>query len=53
LETAKSLPDLEEEPRETVLTTGFGASTILSLAGKIKELVEAGKIKTLLCCWWM
>jgi hydroxylamine reductase len=45
IETAKSLPDLEEEPRETVLTTGFGASTILSLAGKIKELVEAGKIK--------
>ncbi|ADZ10357.1 Hydroxylamine reductase [Methanobacterium lacus] len=45
IETAKSLPDLEDEPRETVLTTGFGASTILSLAGKIKELVEAGKIK--------
>ena len=45
IETAKSLPDLEEEPRETVLTTGFGVSTILSLAGKIKELVEAGKIK--------
>ncbi len=45
IEIAKSLPDLEEEPRETILTTGFGASTILSLAGKIKELVEAGKIK--------
>ena len=45
IETAKSLPDLEDEPRETVLTTGFGASTILSLAGKIKELVRAGKIK--------
>ena len=45
IETAKSLPDLEEEPRENVFTTGFGASTILSLAGKIKELVEAGKIK--------
>ena len=45
IETARSLPDLEEEPRETVLTTGFGASTILSLAGKIKELVEAGKIE--------
>ncbi len=45
IKTAKSLPDLEDEPRETVLTTGFGASTILSLAGKIKELVEAGKIK--------
>lgn len=45
IEMAKSLPDLEDEPRDTVLTTGFGASTILSLAGKIKELVEAGKIK--------
>ena len=45
IEIAKSLPDLEEEPRDKVFTTGFGASTILSLAGKIKELVEAGKIK--------
>jgi hydroxylamine reductase len=45
IEMAKSLPDLEDEPRDTVLTTGFGASTILSLAGKIKELVLAGKIK--------
>ncbi|MEG3224429.1 MAG: hydroxylamine reductase [Methanobacteriales archaeon Met13] len=45
IEKALELGDLEEEPRETVLTTGFGASTILSLAGKIKELVEAGKIK--------
>jgi hydroxylamine reductase len=45
IETAKSLPDLEEEPRDAVLTIGFGASTILSLAGKIKKLVEAGKIK--------
>ncbi len=45
IEMAKSLPDLDDEPRDTVLTTGFGASTILSLAGKIKELVEAGKIK--------
>ncbi len=45
IEMAKSLPNLEEEPRDKVFTTGFGASTILSLAGKIKELVEAGKIK--------
>jgi len=45
IEMAKSLPDLEDETRDKVLTTGFGASTILSLAGKIKELVEAGKIK--------
>lgn len=45
IEKALELGDLQEEPRDTVLTTGFGASTILSLAPKIKELVEAGKIK--------
>ena len=45
IEKAKSLPELEDEPRETVLTTGFGGSTVLSLADKIKELVEAGKIR--------
>ena len=45
IEKAKSLPGLEDEPRDTVLTTGFGLSTVLSLAGKIKELVEAGKIR--------
>jgi hydroxylamine reductase len=45
IQKALELGDLEEEPRETVLTTGFGASTVLSLAPKIKELVEAGKIK--------
>lgn len=45
IEKALELGDLEEEPRETILTTGFGASTVLSLADKIKELVEAGKIR--------
>ncbi|AEG19159.1 hydroxylamine reductase [Methanobacterium paludis] len=45
IEKAKSLPELEEEPGETVFTTGFGVSTVLSLADKIKELVEAGKIR--------
>ena len=45
IEKALELPELEDEPQETVLTTGFGASTVLSLAPKIKELVEAGKIK--------
>ena len=45
IEKALELGELKEEPRKTVLTTGFGASTILSLAPKIKELVEAGKIK--------
>ena len=42
IEKSLELPELEEEP---VLTTGFGTSTILSLAPKIKELVESGKIK--------
>lgn len=45
IEKALSLPELPEEPGETVLTTGFGANTILSLKDKIKELVEAGKIR--------
>lgn len=45
IEKALELPELEDEARDTVLTTGFGASTVLSLAPKIKELVEAGKIK--------
>jgi len=41
---ALELGDLEEEEK-TTLTTGFGLSTILSLADKIKELVETGKIR--------
>ena len=45
IEKAKSLPVLEDKPGETVLNTGFSKSVILSLAGKIKELVEAGKIR--------
>jgi hydroxylamine reductase len=45
IEKALELGDLEEEPRNTVLTTGFGASTVLSLSPKIKELVESGKIR--------
>ncbi|CDG64309.1 MAG: hydroxylamine reductase [Methanobacterium sp.] len=45
IEKALELPELEDEPKDTVFTTGFGASTVLSLAPKIKELVEAGKIK--------
>lgn len=45
IEKAKSLPELHEEAGEKVFTTGFGASTVLSLAPKIKELVEAGKIR--------
>ncbi|WP_414470558.1 hydroxylamine reductase [Methanobacterium sp. ACI-7] len=45
IEKTKSLPELEEEAGEKVFTTGFGASTVLSLAPKIKELVESGKIR--------
>jgi hydroxylamine reductase len=45
IEKARSLPELPDEPGPYVLTTGFGASTVLSLAPKIKSLVEQGKIK--------
>lgn len=45
IEKAMSLPELPEAPGDYVLTTGFSASVVLSLAGKIKELVQAGKIR--------
>ncbi len=45
IEKAKSLPGLPEKQGEYTLTTGFSAATVLPLAGKIKELVEAGKIR--------
>lgn len=48
IEKAKSLPDLEDEPQGGFLTTGFSKSVILSLAEKIKSLVESGKIKRFL-----
>ena len=44
IDKAIELGGLDAEELTTV-TTGFGASTVLSLADKIKELVEAGKIK--------
>jgi hydroxylamine reductase len=44
IEKAKELGSLEVEELSTI-STGFGLNTILSLAPKIKELVEAGKIK--------
>lgn len=43
IDKALELGDMEAEETYTV-TTGFGLSTILSLADKIKELVEDGKI---------
>lgn len=42
---AMMMPELPDAPGDRVLTTGFSASVVLSLAGKIKELVGAGKIK--------
>ena len=45
IDKARSLPELEERPGEVVLSTGFSKSVVLSLAGKIKELVEKGKIR--------
>jgi hydroxylamine reductase len=45
IEKAKSLPVLPNRQGDYTLTTGFGASVVLSLAGKIKELVQSGKIK--------
>lgn len=45
IEKAKSLPDLEEKKGDIVLTTGFSKSVVLSLAEKIKKLVEEKKIK--------
>jgi len=45
IEKAKSLPELEEKPGDVVLTTGFSTAVVLSLKDKIKELVEAGKIR--------
>jgi len=45
IEMAKLLPELEEKSGDVTLTTGFSKSVVLSLADKIKELVENGKIK--------
>ncbi len=45
IEKAMELPYLEEEKGDVVLTTGFSKSVVLSLAEKIKQLVEEGKIR--------
>lgn len=42
---ARSLPALPEEPGGYVLTTGFSTSAIVAHVGKIKQLVQDGKIK--------
>jgi hydroxylamine reductase len=45
IEKAKSLPELARKPGDVVLTTGFSKSVVLSQKDKIKQLVEAGKIR--------
>ncbi len=45
IEKAKTLPALSDAPGDVVLTTGFSSSVVLSLADKIKGLVQAGKIR--------
>ncbi|MCJ7445764.1 MAG: hydroxylamine reductase [Methanotrichaceae archaeon] len=45
IDKARSLPELKDDPGEYVLTTGFSTSVILSLRDKIKQLVQAGKIR--------
>ncbi len=45
IEMARSLPELPDQPGDVVLTTGFSGSVVLSLADKIKELVQAGRIR--------
>jgi len=45
IKKAKSLPELEEKPGDVILATGFSKSVVLSLKDKIKQLVEAGKIR--------
>ena len=45
IEKAKSLPELDDERGEVVLTTGFSKSAILSQKDKIKQLIEEGKIR--------
>jgi len=45
IEKARSLPELDERPGDVLLTTGFSRSVVLFLKDKIRQLVEAGKIR--------
>lgn len=45
IEKAKSLPELNKEAGEAVLTTGFSKSLVLSLKDKIKQLVSKGLLR--------
>jgi len=42
---AKGIPDFHETAGQAVLTTGFSLSTIASAKGRIRELVQKGKIR--------
>jgi len=44
IEKARSLPKLPEKPGKHKLVTGYSTGVVRSLAGKIKQLVETGKI---------
>ncbi len=48
IEKAMSLPEVDEASGETVLTTGFSRSVILSMKNSIKELIEAGRLRHIL-----
>ena len=45
IEKARSLPELDDKLGDYILTTGFSKYAVLSLKDKIKELVDAGKIR--------
>jgi len=45
IKLAKSLPPLPEAPGDKPLMTGFSSEVVLSLAEKIKEAVQAGKLR--------
>ncbi len=44
IEKARSLPKLPEKPGKHKLVTGYSTGVVRSLAGKIKQFVETGKI---------
>jgi len=48
IEKANTLPELADEPGGYSLMTGFSASAVLSLKDRIKELVEARRIRRFL-----
>lgn len=45
IERALALPGFSADEQEKYITIGFARNTVLSVAGKVIELVQAGKIK--------